>query len=294
MMRKMLAGSALMVTLGGVVAMPIAAGADVRSAGRKAVTELGDSVVTLRMVINISMAWGGQDGGSRDRKSNTRATIISADGLAVAPLSDVDPSAMVRRMAGNRQDFKFETKIKEIKVVMADNSEVEYRLVLRDPDMDIAILRPKDPQEKPFTFVDLSKSKEGSHLDEIFTIGRLGDIGRRESAVVTGEVQSVIPRPRRMYIADGETYSMGTGTPVFLSSGEVLGVTLTYAMAGAADMDSEDETTMSVIIPAADILEVAEQAKSMQAEELAPYVPEEETEGEEATEEVEFEMEASE
>jgi hypothetical protein len=77
-------------------------------------------------------------------------------------------------------------------------------------------------------------------------------------------IGAVIEKPRTFYVLGGATG--GTGTPAFLPSGRIVGLlTLRQIDAGRAGMMSmmggaEGMGLLAVILPAADVLEIASQA----------------------------------
>jgi hypothetical protein len=135
------------------------------------------------------------------------------------------------------------------------------------------------------TAIDLTDSVEPQLLDEIFTLARLGRIARRTVAAMSGEIQAIVTRPRTYYITDGETVSGSTGNPVFAADGKIVGIVLYHVLAGASQSTSNEESIIPVVVPAADILEVAANApktatpaapaaEAAPAEEQAPAAPE--------------------
>jgi S1-C subfamily serine protease len=261
------------------------AGADMRETARRVAAEKGDAVLTLLVVSEVSFSYQGSSQRQEDRRE-TSGIVISEDGLVVTALSSVDPTGMIERMSGTvGEDPGFTTTLKDVKYILADNTEVPATLVLRDNDFDLAFLRPLQPPASPMTAIDLTDSVEPQLLDEIFTLARLGRIARRTVAAMSGEIQAIVTRPRTYYITDGETVSGSTGNPVFAADGKIVGIVLYHVLAGASQSTSNEESILPVVIPAADILEVAANApktatpaapaaEAAPAEEQAPAAPE--------------------
>ena len=103
---------------------------------------------------------------------------------------------------------------------------------------------------------------DGPGLRQVVTLHRLGKVAQRLATANVQRIGAGQERPRLTYIL-GE-YS-GMGTPVFLTSGACLGINVTRILRGNGPngMGVHDEYDMnmaSVVIPGADILEIAKQA----------------------------------
>lgn len=241
---------------------PILAPADdaaLRAQGRTVVAERGGAIVTLRLVHTVSMAWSGREGQTRERRGEALATVIGADGLTIAPLSEVDPASTYRRMYGNRmgENEKFETKLKDARIILGDNREVPATVVLRDADLDLAFLRPIEKPTEPMAHIELNKDAQPELLSPVFTVGRLPKLAQRQLAARTGEISSVVSRPRTFYVPSDGLIGAGLGAPAFLSDGTAFGIVLSRTQPGGGD---DDDGPMAIILPALDILEVAAQA----------------------------------
>lgn len=250
------------------------AGSDaIRAAGRTALEQSADAVVTLRIVHQVSFAFGGQGGEERENQSEALGTVISPDGLIVASLYEVDPGEAFGRQMARRMgpDSKFETKIKEITVIMGDNSEAPAVVVLRESDSGLAFLRLKEKPADALKHVTFDKDSDAAILDEVVAISRMGEGGKRQSTAMTGEVQGIIQRPRKFFVPSSGIAEAGVGTPVFTAAGKALGLVLGEVRFGS-DEDRPDE--MMVIRPASEIIEYAAQAPA-EAVEAAPAPAEE-------------------
>jgi S1-C subfamily serine protease len=245
------------------LAMSIPAQAELRETARRVAEEKSPAIVTLVVVSEVSYSFQGSSQREEDR-SETAGVVISEDGLVVTALSSVDPTGMIERMGGG-QDFGFSATLKDVKYILDDNTEVPATMVLRDNDFDLAFLRPLEPPAEPMVYIDLADSVEPQLLDETFTLARMGRIARRTVAAMSGEIQAVIDRPRTFYVTDAETVSGGTGTPVFAADGRIIGIVLFHVLPGAAESTSNEEPIMPVVVPAADVLEIASHAPATAA-----------------------------
>ncbi len=112
--------------------------------------------------------------------------------------------------------------------------------------------------------VDLNQSAKPALLDQILVLTRLGRVGGWTAGASLHDIGAIIEKPRTFYVLAGSTSSMGT--PAFLTNGKVVGLlTLRQIEAGRASMasmvgGSEGLGMLPVILPAADVLEIAKQA----------------------------------
>jgi hypothetical protein len=94
-----------------------------------------------------------------------------------------------------------------------------------------------------------------SLLEDVIILGRMGKDLNRETMVMTGEIVSIIKKPRLF----GKMTTNATGMPVFNAEGKFLGI-------GINRLSSKNTTEMNltgntVLLPAADLLESASQVK---------------------------------
>jgi len=232
-----------------------------QAAARKLLAEKGDSVVWLSAVMKISMtAAGGSDSPmnipDRERKVESLATIIDSAGLLVTAMSQVDPS---REMEGREFNtakgpvrFDVSVTLKEVKVVLQDGTEIPAEQVMKDADLDLAFFRVKaDSKEaKGVTFktLDLKDDAKVKLSDDAITLSRTEEILNRVPAVTRGQVTSITEKPRTFVRAT----SAQLGCPTFDLQGKLVGVGVSRYM--------KDKSSVLVVLPAADVQEIALQA----------------------------------
>lgn len=253
---------AILVCLASLAVSPNLPADDALSAAaRKVFTEKQDSVVWLSAVAKISFsAEGGRDPinlPDQETKVEALGTLIDPAGLVVAALSQVDPARKfsgreLRRASGN---IKLEAvaTLKEFKVIMPDGTEIPGEIVMKDTDLDLAFVRIKTTSKEAkgvvFHTIDLKNSAPGSVLDEVVTLSRMDEVLNRAPAVTRGQVSMVTKKPREFLCVSGGSQ----GCPTFLLDGKLLGITVIRSV--------RNKSPAEVIIPAADVLEIAEQAK---------------------------------
>jgi S1-C subfamily serine protease len=152
----------------------------------------------------------------------------------------------------------------DIKVRLSDGREVQATIALRDEDLGIAFVRPTAAPEKPFVAINLADDAQPAMLDEVIVFGRMGRVGGWAPSAALRDIGGIIVKPRTFYVLAGD--ASGVGTPAFLPNGKVVGVlTLRQiptdrASPLAAMNGPEGLGLLAVILPAADVLEIAKQA----------------------------------
>jgi hypothetical protein len=98
----------------------------------------------------------------------------------------------------------------------------------------------------------------------VLILSRLGRVGSWAPSASLADISAIIQRPRTFYVLGGAP--AGMGTPAFNASGKLVGLlTLRQVDPGRASMFSmtggaEALGLLPVILPAADVLEIAHQA----------------------------------
>lgn len=232
------------------------------AAARQVFTEKQDSVVWLSAVAKIAFsAEGGRESISvpeQEIKVEALGTLIDPSGLVVTSLSQIDPARKFsgRELRRGSSTIKVEAvaTLKEFKVIMPDGTEIPGEIIMKDPDLDLAFIRIKTASKEAkgvvFRAVDLKNSAPGAVLDEVVTLSRMDEVLNRAPVVTRGRVSMVTKKPREFLRVSGGL----PGCPTFLVDGKLLGITVTRSV--------RNKNPADVIIPAADVLEIADQAKS--------------------------------
>jgi S1-C subfamily serine protease len=152
----------------------------------------------------------------------------------------------------------------DVKIRLADGREIQAAIALRDEDLNLAFVRPKAPPEKPFVAINLADSAAPAILDAVVVFGRLGRVGGWVPSAALRDVGAIVTKPRTFYVLAGD--SAGVGTPAFLPNGKIVGILTLRQIANErpsafAGMNGpEGLGLLPVILPAADVLEIAQQA----------------------------------
>ena len=255
--RKPLAGFAIALIL---TATTTSAHADQTAKDyRKLVESKNPALVTLKYVLRISM--GGQP---QERETETTGVMIEPDGLilcANTPLGGiVDVMARMRGGAGSMS-----AKPTDIKILIGNDTEgVDGVFQARDTELDLAWIRIKEPGDKKYEFVDLSKSAAVEIGDPILAVRRLGEHFARKPAIIEGRIAGSTDKPRDLLVPSGD-FSDALGLPLFTVDGSVLGVLVTQfpdtpGSAGGLN-SSMQEMMQGMILPVDTVITATDRAK---------------------------------
>ena len=221
--------------------------------GRAIFNRSQHAVVTVSIVLKITASSGGQSGTPQESKQEATGTVIDPSGLTVLALSACDPADMYQRMDAR---YKIETEVSDLKIMLADGTELPAEIVLRDKDLDLAFIRPKTKPASPMDAVDLTKSAPALVLDEVVALNRLNSAASRAFSASVERISAVVQKPRTFYIPDSTMSATTMGSPAFLMNGNVLGI---FVMRAVSSSGGRANLT-AIILPADDVLKGAKQA----------------------------------
>ena len=122
-----------------------------------------DSVLFLSAVVEIEMTAGESQAKKDERKLEILGTVIGKDGLIVVPLSTLDMASTMdgRTINTPKGPLRISAKstTKEVKILMPDGSEVDAKVVAKDPDLDLAFIRPENPGDVKLNAIDATDSR---------------------------------------------------------------------------------------------------------------------------------------
>jgi len=241
-------------------------------AGRAIVKRYADAVVSVELVVSMDVSMNGHSLPSRETRRATSGTVVSPAGLTVAALSSLDPHSEMDRVraavrsavgAAAHSMTLGEAQFKEVKLRLGDGTEVPARMVLKDPDNDLAFIAPEAGAApgRVFFAVDLSKEAKAEVLAPYFDISRSSKELQRIPMVDATTIGGIVERPRRLYLLTIESI----GCPVFNGQGDVLGICVRYINNG--------EAVRSMVMPAGQVAEIAKQAAVAAAKPPAEPAP---------------------
>jgi hypothetical protein len=230
--------------------------------GRALVKRYADSIISVECVATITVTVGEHTQPPRENKVEVNGTVISETGLTVTVLSAIDPRGQIEAMASARGVSQKvdvgETEFKDVKLRLANNTEVPAVIVLKDPDLNLIFIAPVADAATPqrtFPYVSLEKSASGEVLDNFFVVTRAGKSLQRVPMVRTSVIIGIVEKPRRLYLMSEQVL----GVPVFDPTGLVLGISTQYLENG--------RPSSHVVLTAADVAELAKQAAAVKPEE---------------------------
>lgn len=244
--------------------------ADDRAAAREVVKRWQAAIVNVRVVLKTRMSMAGRELQSSDETVEAIGTVIDPSGLLVMSLGVLNPGAMMTRMMGGAmggggdQKMEITSEPADLKVRMPDGREIPARIVLRDEDLDLAFIRPAAKLDTPMVAVNLEDAATPALLDQVVVLSRLGRVGGWAPGAALHDIGAIIERPRTFFVLGSPAASIGV--PAFLPNGRIIGLlTLRQIDAGRAGMMSmmggtESLGLLPVILPAADVLEISQQA----------------------------------
>ena len=245
---------------------------EVATKGRKILEAHKGAVVTVLLVIKQKISFPGMPSQDSESTGEATGTVISPDGLTVVSLSQTDPTSLLETMMAGTpraRDLKMETELRDVKILLADGSEVPAEVILRDRDLDMAFVRPLEKQDTPFEFVDINSSASPDYLDLVISLNRMGKVAGRVYSASVERIDAIVRKPRTFYIPGKDATNTGLGSPAFTIDGEFIGVFLIRAIKSTGGRSrglfgggSGNVTT--VILPAIDIADAADQAPPFQ------------------------------
>ncbi|MEI6675439.1 MAG: serine protease [Verrucomicrobiota bacterium] len=219
-----------------------------------------DSVLQLSATVEIEMTAGDLPSKKEERKLETTGCVITKDGLIVVSLSTLDVAAAAdgRMVNTPKGPLKISAKstTKEVKIIMPDGSEIPAKVAFKDADLDLAFIRPEKSEGTTFTPIAIANSAPLVMQDDVIVLGRLGKELNREPVIMTTEIISMITKPRSF----ARIGAPCLGMPAFNSDGKFVGFGINRFSAKGEESD-QGPSQSNVILPAADLIESAAQAK---------------------------------
>jgi hypothetical protein len=233
--------------------------------GKALLKQYADSIVSVDVVATISLTVGDHAMPPRENKVEENGTVISPTGLTVTVLSAIDPHDAIEAMIGARamgaQKVEIgETEFKDVKLRLANNTEVPAVIVLKDPDLNLVFIAPlNDPTAKPrtFSYVSLDKSTTGEVLGNYYFVNRAPKSLQRVPIIRLTNVVAIVEKPRRMYLLS----ESAQGVPVYDASGLVLGLVTPY-------LENGRPSGRAVVLTAGDVADLATQAAAVKPEDV--------------------------
>lgn len=234
--------------------------------GRALVKQYAETIVGVEVVATIRITVNDHALPPRENKIDENGTVISPTGLTVTVLSAIDPHdtieaaiAASRGLASQKVEIG-ETEFKDVKLRLANNTEVPAVIVLKDPDLNLAFIAPlPDATAKPrtYSFVALDKATTGEMMGNFYIVNRAPKSLQRVPIIRLTSVIAIVEKPRRMYLL-GES---AQGVPAFDASGMVLGLSTLF-------LENGRPSGRIVVLTASDVADLATQAAAVKPEDV--------------------------
>ena len=242
--------------------------------------EKSPAIVTIKCVLKLKS--GRND---KEMQSENSGVMIDPKGLVLCSNSRLGGAYGVTRRLYAASASGISITPTDIKVIVGDAAEgVDAKFVARDTELDLAWIQIKEPGDKAFADVDLSKGSTAKVGQRVFSIYRANKYFDRAPMVLDTAISGVIKKPREMYRA-GDV-SAALGLPAFAADGRVVGI---HAMVvPESDEESDAQSIMldrSVnsqqysggLLPVSEVVKATARAKESAASEPASEESSEET-----------------
>lgn len=237
---------------------------------RTLLKEKHESVVWVTAVAKMQASGMGiMLGGGGENKVEALGTVVDKSGMVVVCYSQLDMAKMIggaikANVGGESKEIELKTDLTDVKIRLADGTEMPASIVMKDEELNIAFVAPdrSDDAVKKARFVplDLGDAVEPKVLDDTIILGRLGKMLDYQPSVNLGRVAAVVKKPRTCYEAPG-----APGCPVFSTDGKVIGVSMLMKASEEGGMMAL-RSMSTVVLPAKEIAEAAEQARKKASE----------------------------
>lgn len=231
-------------------------------AGRELLAKSAPAIASVRVTSEMVMTIEGREDTPEEEDIELAGCVVHPSGLIVTSLTGMDSATLYQDLWSRFEtvDFKFRSDIRDVKVRLDDGSEFQGEVALRDRDLDIALIRPRAPLEKPVTALALSDPAGLEILDPVLLVGRAGRQLHWTPTAHVSAVTGVLTRPRRMYLLPGsEDWSLAPGLlggAAFSAEGKLAGVVVIRRL---QPIGKEPAESIFVILPAREIQPVLSQ-----------------------------------
>lgn len=231
--------------------------------GENLLGKYGNAVVEIQAVSKMNIELGSMGTQKQENKLEVAGTILNKDGLIVTSYSALHPSHLVSSaeipspMGQINATISGETG--DLRVRYADGQLVNAQLVLKDPEMDLAFIKPESKVAKQQTVAG-AKVGKFSLLDQGISLKLSSKLSRHTPILLVDRILSIVKKPSKMYLAS--SHSSATGAPIFNDRGELVGINLIKGEAGAKVSGNKlTGNTIRIIRPIKEILAAAEQVE---------------------------------
>jgi hypothetical protein len=230
---------------------------DLKKAAREVLGKYQDAVVAVRLVVKT---------GRLEQQLEVAGTMLTPEGLTVISDFTSNPSGLFMGDGGRSETT-------DVKLLLKDGRELPARFVLRDRDLDLAFIMPREKDLK-LAHVNLEKRTPPEILDDLIFLRRLGRNLNREANLILGRVESVVKKPRTFIVPDLVNGLQNLGCPVFDAEGKPVGIVLVRRAAAmgreAGGLMDLLDSMKPVILTAEDLQESLDQIAQAEKPAIKP------------------------
>ncbi len=225
--------------------------------GRTVMENHVGAVVNVEITVLVRLPSRDRDLPPREQKIEVNGTMLNAAGVTVIPLSSADPRPVIGRIgpSGPPGQETAETTIAAIKLRLPDGSELSAKLLGKDTPSALAFIGPEEPiaRDRKFSFLNLERSSPAALLQTCILVARTPPSHHAVPLARITYVTGIFEKPiRSLMIPD-----LFTGTPVFTTAGELIGIATAYLV--------ENRPVTAVVVPADEVTKAMQRALSSTA-----------------------------
>ncbi len=206
-----------------------------------------DALVSVRIVLEVRKS---------EMTVERLATVIDPSGLMIMSLAGIDPSVLGLFPDG------MDIQVKDMTVILPDKTEMPAKIVLRDTDLDLAVLRPIEKIEQPLVHISMDEGAVPEMMDQMVLLSKLGRSANYTPLVVPARVVGIITKPRTWYVLNISPDLSDLGSPVFDTDGMLVGFVLLKVDVAAQSaplemmMRSGSFDILPVVLPVKEVADV--------------------------------------
>jgi hypothetical protein len=183
--------------------------AKLKTAAKEVLAKYQDALVTVKLLVKLR-------GSTSESQLEIAGTVLTPAGLTVVSDFTSNPYSLF-------SPGEDKTETIDVKLILKDGREVPSSFVLRDRELDLAFVMPKD-KEQDLPHLKLDQGPVPEPLDDLVYLYPLGKSLNRQAAVTLGRVEAVVKKPRLFVVSDLFTGVQSLGSPVFDGTGRPVGV----------------------------------------------------------------------